>query len=75
MTIAAGVMGNDRPIVATREFWYCPRLGFNLLSTVDDPQTGKQVFTVKDFSTSEPDPSFFQPPAGYKFVDHMNGTN
>jgi len=75
ITIAAGVLGNDRPIVATREFWFCPRLGINLISTVDDPQTGKQVFTVTDFSTSEPEPSFFQPPAGYKLVDKRNGTN
>jgi len=75
ITINAGAMGNDRPMVSTREFWFCPRLGFNLISTVDDPQTGKQVFTVKDFSTSEPEPSFFQIPAGYKIVNRPDGSN
>src|SRR5208283_5857943 len=60
ITINAGVMGNDRPFVSSREFWYSSRLSIDLISTVDDPQTGKQVFTVKDLSTSEPEPSLFE---------------
>ena len=71
-TLNAGVMGNDRPMVTTREFWFSAQLGFNLLSMVDDPQNGKQVFTVKDLSTSEPELSFFEVPEGYKVVDHRN---
>ncbi len=55
LTINEGVMGNDKPMVTMREFWYSPQLGINLLSTVDSPQSGKQVFTVKDVSISEPD--------------------
>jgi len=68
-TIEAGVMGNDKPMVTSREFWYSTQLGFNLESTVETPQTGKQVFTVKELSTSAPDPSFFTIPEGYKVVD------
>ncbi|HEY1985718.1 MAG TPA: hypothetical protein VGG85_09930 [Terracidiphilus sp.] len=71
-TLNAGVMGNDRPMVTTREFWYSAQLGFNLLSMVDDPQNGKQVFTVKDLSTSEPELSYFEVPEGYRVVDHRN---
>ncbi len=71
-TLNVGVMGNDRPMVTTREFWFSAQLGFNLLSMVDDPQNGKQVFTVKDLSTSEPELSFFEVPEGYKVVDHRN---
>jgi len=71
-TINAGVMGNDKPMVSTREFWYSPLLGINLISTVDDPQSGKQLFTVKGLSTSEPEPSFFEVPAEYKIVDRLN---
>jgi hypothetical protein len=74
-TINAGVLGNDKPMVAIREFWYSTLLGLNLISTVDDPQSGKQVFTVKDLSTSEPEPSFFEVPAEYKISDHMNEQN
>jgi hypothetical protein len=72
VTINAGVMGNDQPMVTKREFWYSPQLAFNLLSIVDDPQNGKQVFTVKDLSTSEPELSLFEVPEGYKVVDHRD---
>lgn len=72
LTIYEGEMGNDKPMVNTREFWYSPQLGINLISIVDQPQSGKQVFTVKDLSTAEPDLSYFEVPAGYKIVDHRN---
>jgi hypothetical protein len=68
-------MGNDKPMVSSREFWYSPRLAVNLISTVDDPQSGKQVFTVKELSTSEPEPGFFEVPGEYKIVDRMNEQN
>jgi hypothetical protein len=71
-TIEPGVMGNDQPMVSTREFWYAPRLAVNLLSIVDSPISGKQVFTVKDLSISEPEPSYFQVPVDYKVVDRRN---
>lgn len=69
LTINPGVMGNDRPMISTREFWWSPRLAINLLSIVETPQAGKQVFTVKELSTSEPDPAFFNVPEEYKVVD------
>jgi hypothetical protein len=62
-------------MAVTREFWYSPLLGVNLLSTVDEPMTGKQVFTAKDISTAEPDPSFFEVPSDYKVVDRLNEQN
>lgn len=71
-TINEGVMGNDKPMVSMREFWYSPDLGLNLISMVDEPQSGKQVFTVKDLTTSEPDLSYFLVPAGYTVVDHRS---
>ena len=71
-TINPGVMGNDQPMVTSREFWYSPQLGIDLLSTVDSPTSGKQVFTVKDLSTSEPETSYFAIPEGYTVVDHTH---
>lgn len=68
-TINPGVFGNDQPMITTREFWYAPKLGFNMLSTLDSPQTGKQVFTVTEITTDEPDPQFFSIPDGYTVVD------
>jgi hypothetical protein len=74
-TFNPGVMGNDKPMVVTREFWYSTHLAVNLISILDQPMTGKQVFTVKELSTSEPDPSFFDVPADYKVVDRQDEKN
>ena len=69
-TINPGVTGNDQPIVIVREFWYSPRLAINLISTVDSPFSGHQVFTARDLSSSEPDPAIFEIPDGYTVADH-----
>ena len=71
-TINVGVMGNDQPMVAMREFWYSPQLALNLVSIVDNPQTGHQVFTAKALTTSEPEPGLFAPPEGFRVVDRRN---
>jgi hypothetical protein len=68
-TVNAGVMGNDLPMSTARQYRFSPELGFNLTSIVEAPQIGRQTFTVTEITTSEPDPSFFQPPQGYKVVD------
>jgi hypothetical protein len=69
-TVDAGAMGNDVPMVSMREFWYSEELGFSLRSTVVTPQAGKQVFTVTELSTAEPDATYFLVPDDYKVVDH-----
>ena len=74
-TFEPGVIGNDKPMVSMREFWWAPRLAVNLLSTVDNPLSGKQVFTAKDLSVSEPEPHFFQVPTDYKIVDRRTEGN
>jgi hypothetical protein len=68
-TFNPGAMGNEQEMKATREFWYSPQLGVNLLSIVDQPSSGKQVFRVTEMSTSEPDPAYFEVPEGYSVVD------
>src|ERR1700758_3997953 len=62
VTINEGVLGNDKPMVNMREFWFSPHLGFNLISIVDSAQTGRQMFTAKDLSTSEPELTYFEVP-------------
>lgn len=64
-----GVFGNDRVMTIEREFWYSPKLGFNLLSTRSDPRIGKQTFTVTNLILSDPDPALFQLPEGFSLVD------
>jgi hypothetical protein len=68
-TLNPGVFGNDRPMVATREFWYSAKFGIDLLSRLDSPKSGKQQFTVKELSASEPDPKSFALPEGFSVVD------
>jgi hypothetical protein len=67
--IGAGVIGNDQPISITKEFWYSPQLGLNMLVKRNDPRVGMQTFTVTEVSLSEPDPKYFQVPAQFKVVD------
>jgi hypothetical protein len=64
-----GVLGNDLPMSTVRQYRFSPELGINLFSTLDSPHVGRQIFTVVEISTAEPDPSFFQPPQGYQVVD------
>jgi hypothetical protein len=69
-TLNPGVLGNDLPMSIVREFRYSSELGINLTSMLDNPQIGRQTFTVTEINTSEPDPAFFQPPLGYQIIDH-----
>jgi hypothetical protein len=73
-TLNSGVMGNDLPMSTVRQYRYSAELGINLTSVLDAPQLGKQMFTVTEISTTEPDASFFQPPQGYKVVDHRKAS-
>jgi hypothetical protein len=66
----AGLFGNDRKMSIEREFWYSPKLGFNLLSKRSDPRIGTQTFTATNLIFSEPDPKLFDLPEGFKIVDH-----
>ena len=72
LTLNPGTMGNDAPMVTTREFWWSPELALNLVSIVDSPQFGKQVFRAKDVSTTPPEPGLFAIPDDYKVVDRRN---
>lgn len=68
-TINAAVIGNEQPIISTREFWYSDRLKTNLLVIRDDPRTGRQVIRLSHIAVGEPDPHLFDVPIGYKIVD------
>ena len=69
-TLNPGVLGNDLPMSTIREYCHSDDLGINLTSMLDSPQHGRQTFTVTEINTTEPDPSLFQPPEGYRVVDH-----
>lgn len=67
-TFAPGAIGNDKPMVATKEIWYSPQLQFNLMVTRVDPRTGTQKLAVTELKLGEPAPEWFAIPDGYQLV-------
>lgn len=73
-TVNPGVLGNDRPLVLTREFWYSDELQTNLAVTRTDPRTGRQVIRISNISQSEPDYHLFEIPVGYTVVRDLRAS-
>lgn len=65
-TIPAGTIGNDKDLAITRETWYSPDLRLVIQSTQTDPRFGETTYALTNIQRSEPDPTLFQVPAGYK---------
>jgi hypothetical protein len=73
-TIAAGKIGNERPIVTVNERWYSPELQTVVLSKNSDPRMGETTYRLTNIVRSEPDPALFQVPADYT-VNEGRGFN
>jgi hypothetical protein len=73
-TIPAGAIGNERPIEITYEKWYSRELQMVVMSKHNDPRYGEQTYRLTNINRSEPDPSLFSPPNGYKLVTEPSGT-
>ena len=73
-TIPAGAIGNERAIEITYEKWYSRELQLVVLSKHNDPRFGEQTYRLTNINRSEPDPSLFTPPQGYKMVTEPSGT-
>lgn len=68
-TIAAGKIGNDRPIVRVYESWYSPDLKVIVQSRTNDPEHGERTMKLVNIQKVEPDPSLFQAPQDYTVHD------
>ena len=68
-TIAAGEIGNDRPIDIVTEVWTSPELKTIIYSKRSDPRMGDQTFQLTNIVRSEPDASLFTVPADFKLAD------
>lgn len=68
-TIAAGQIGNERPIDIVSENWFSPLLKAVVLSRHMDPRFGETTYRRSNLVLGEPDPSLFQVPAAYTIVD------
>ncbi|HZT31918.1 MAG TPA: hypothetical protein VFA33_18660 [Bryobacteraceae bacterium] len=65
MTIAAGQIGNARPIEVVSERWYSPDLQTVVMTKHSDPRVGETVYRLTNVSRGEPSPTLFQVPADY----------
>jgi hypothetical protein len=69
-TIAAGAIGNERPIEITSETWKSVDLHTTVLSKHNDPRFGETVYKLTDIKRGEPDAALFQVPANYKTLEN-----
>jgi hypothetical protein len=72
-TIPAGDIGNERPIEITYEKWYSRDLQMVVMSKHNDPRFGEQTYRLTNIVRSEPDPSLFTLPNGYKMITEPSG--
>jgi hypothetical protein len=73
ITIPAGQIGNELPIVTVSERWYSPELQVTVMSTRSDPRTGTTTYKLTNINRSEPVPTLFQVPVDYTMHDLTNG--
>ncbi len=64
-TIEAGKIGNEKPIVISREVWTSPELLLTVLSRDADPRSGETVYRLANLRRGEPDPALMKVPADY----------
>jgi hypothetical protein len=68
-TIAAGQIGNEKPISIVTEVWTSPDLKAIVYSKRSDPRMGEQTFRLTDIVRNEPAPSLFTVPSDFKIID------
>jgi hypothetical protein len=73
ITLAAGAIGNERPIDIVTERWYSPELQAVVMSKHSDPRMGENVYRLTNISRSEPARSLFEVPADYQVKESKGG--
>jgi len=64
-TIAAGEIGNERPIEIVSERWYSPELQTLIYSKHTDPRMGETTYKLTNVRKGEPAKSLFEVPSDY----------
>jgi hypothetical protein len=64
-TIAAGVVGNEQPLVWVTEEWRSPELQVLVMTRSADPRTGERTYKLLAIQRSEPNASWFDVPSDY----------
>jgi hypothetical protein len=72
-TIAAGEIGNEKPITVVSERWYSADLQMDIKSTHSDPRFGDTTYTLTTIQRTEPSPSLFAVPSDYTIEQGNKG--
>jgi hypothetical protein len=77
VTVAAGTIGNERPIDSVSERWYSPELQTVVMTKRSDPRFGETVYRLINIRRGEQPPNLFEVPADYTLredpgMEHMN---
>jgi hypothetical protein len=72
VTIPAGQIGNEQPIVTVTERWYSPELQVMVMNTRSDPRMGTTTYKLTNINRTEPSPTMFQVPSDYKVIEPEN---
>lgn len=68
-TTPVGAVGNDKPLITTSEHWSVQDLSLQVLSSVDDPRSGKRTYKLTNIQMGDPDPLLFQIPPDFTVKD------
>ena len=67
--IAAGQVGNERPLTIVSERWTSAELGIDLETRHSDPRFGETRFRLMELQQAEPERALFEVPAGWTLED------
>ena len=66
LTIPAGQMGNERPLVSVTERWVSAKLGLYVMRKHTDPRFGETNYKLTRIVQADQPRSLFEVPADYK---------
>jgi hypothetical protein len=69
ITIPAGAIGNDLPILIVSERWFSPELQTVVMTKRSDPRMGETVYRLSNISRTEPSRTLFEAPSDYSVED------
>jgi hypothetical protein len=72
-TIAAGQIGNDKPLTIVKEEWYSPDLQINVQIKHSDPLMGETTYTVTNIQRAAPNAALFSIPSDYTITAESAG--
>jgi hypothetical protein len=65
VTIPAGKIGNEMPILIISERWYSPELQLGVMTRHSDPRFGENSYRLTNINRSEPAKMLFEVPSDY----------